>query len=91
MITDLKYFRADKKIELWQEVTFFGIYAGLGLLLYCLAVYIVWEKLKFSKKWMIIITFLTLIGVWFGRVLRWNSWDIFLNPSKIISFFTNLF
>ncbi len=91
MITDLKYFRADKKVDLWQEVAFFGIYAFLGFLLYGVAVYILWEKLKFGKKWMAIITVLTIIGVLIGRVLRWNSWDVFTDPGKIISFFTNLF
>jgi len=91
LITDLKYFRADKTTGLWQEIVFFSIYTFMGLLLYGLAVYIVWDKLRFGKRWLVMITILSVIGVIIGRFLRWNSWDVFTNPDKIISFFINLF
>lgn len=91
LITDLKYFKGDKTTHILHELTFFGIYTLMGFLLYGLAIYIVWEKIRFRKIWLIIITVLSIIGVLIGRVLRWNSWDVFTDPGKIISFITNLF
>lgn len=31
----------------------------------------------------VVIVFLSGIGIYLGRFLRWNSWDVFLNPIKV--------
>ena len=91
MITDLKYFRNDESTSLLHELLFFSLFGLSGILLFGLAVYLVWLKYKFGKKWFAIITSLAIIGVVIGRVLRWNSWDVFTNPQKLLSFFMDLF
>lgn len=91
MVTDLKYFRADKETTLLHEIVFFSLFGITGILLFGLAVHLVWLKTKFNKAWLGIITGLSIFGVVIGRVLRWNSWDIFTDPQKILSFFMDLF
>lgn len=91
MVTDLKYFRADKTTALWHEVLFFTLFGLVGILLFVLSVYLVWLKYKFNKKWLAIIIGLSIIGVVAGRILRWNSWDIFTDPQKILTDIMNLF
>jgi len=91
MITDVKYFRADKTTSLMHEVVFFTLFSVSGLLLYILAVHLVWLKYKFNKKWLALITGLAIIGVVAGRLFRWNSWEVFTNPQKLLSDLINLF
>ncbi len=91
MVTDLKYFRADKTTALWHEVLFYTLFGLIGIFLFVLSVYLVWLKYRFNKKWMAIITGLSIVGVVAGRVLRWNSWDIFTAPQKILTDIINLF
>jgi len=91
MLTDLKYFGADKTTSLIQEVVFFSLFGIAGIILYGLSVYLVWLRYKFNKKWLAIITSLAIIGVAAGRLLRWNSWEVFTNPQKLLSDFINLF
>ncbi len=91
MVTDLKYFRSDGGTSIFHEIIFFTLFGIVGVLLYILSVYLVFLKYRFSKRWLGIITVLAIIGVIIGRVLRWNSWDIFTNPEKILTYFLNLF
>lgn len=91
MITDLKYFGADKTTSFIHDIVFYALFFIAGLVLYTLAVYLVWLKYKFGKKWFVFITSLTIIGVGIGRVLRWNSWDVFTEPQKILTDIINLF
>lgn len=91
LVTDIKYFRMDKTTTLLHEIVFFSLFSLLGILLYYFAVYLVWLKYKFSKKWLIFITGIAIIGVIIGRVLRWNSWDVFTDPQKILSYFASFF
>ncbi|MEM6319950.1 MAG: DUF1361 domain-containing protein [Bacteroidota bacterium] len=83
LVTDIKYYGADRMVAWWQDVLFFGAIALIGILLYLLALKLVQQRFGFSKRGTILITILSLIGVIIGRILRWNSWDVFLNPDKI--------
>ena len=91
MVTDLKYFRNDETTTLFYEIIFYALFAIAGILLYLLAVHLVWLKYKFTKIWLGLITGLAIIGVVVGRVLRWNSWDVFTDPQKMLSDLINLF
>lgn len=39
---------------------------------------------KYAQYLVFILCFLTAFGIYLGRVLRWNSWDILSNPSGLI-------
>lgn len=48
---------------------------------------IVFESLGKWASWLFVITVLGLssVGIYLGRFLRWNSWDIFLQPHSLIA------
>ena len=91
MVTDFKYIGIDDKTSFLHEIVFFSLFCLSGILLYLLSVRLVWLKYRFRKIWFVIITGVAIIGVVAGRVLRWNSWDIFTDPQKILSDLSNLF
>ncbi len=91
MVTDIKYFGRDEGMTLLYDIIFYALFAIAGIVLYLLAVHLVWLKYKFTKKWLGLITVLAIIGVVVGRIFRWNSWDIFTDPQKMLSDFINLF
>lgn len=56
--------------------------------------YIMLNKHLFNiskNKYYCIITFLSAMGVYLGRVLRWNSWDILRDPSGLVMDSIHLF
>jgi len=61
-----------------------------GLLLFFLSVYDMQKhlltRITSSFTWFITITVLLLsgFGIYLGRFLRWNSWDIITNPQLIM-------
>lgn len=85
MLTDVKYFGSYEELSLWQDIVFFSCFLILGLSLYFLAVLMVWIKLRFSRIWFLGLTFIMIIGVIIGRVLRWNSWDVFSYPFELLT------
>lgn len=89
IITDLLHLKARFPVPLWYDVLMIFSFAWTGLLLgYCslLEVQIFLKKL-FSTTFTWFITgfaiFLCSLGIYIGRFQRWNSWDLFSNPSAL--------
>lgn len=97
MITDLIHIQATSPIVLYDAIiifslamlsVFFGFYS-IGL------VYVIWEQ-KIGIIWTRIIIgasiLLSSFGIYLGRILRLNSWDIFTKPIQTIELiFQHLF
>lgn len=79
----------------WYDAALIGIFALLGLIAgyYLLALLerkftlLHWGKYKITGT----LFFLTALGVYLGRVLRWNSWDVIHRPLEILEDVMNLF
>jgi uncharacterized membrane protein len=91
IITDLFHLGMSNKAPLWFDLVLILSYAGTGLLLGFISL-IDMEKILSSffskgKIVLIIISFLFLsgFGVYIGRFLRWNSWDVINNPVPLLS------
>ncbi len=99
IITDLVHLKEKTNIPLWFDVILFFSAAVNGLLLAFTSLYQVelFLQLKFNSRRTKFILysclFISSFGVYIGRFLRWNSWDIFLNPFQffieIIQLFIN--
>ncbi len=91
ILTDLQHIRLSSLQSVWFDVLLILSFAINGLIAGFASL---WEMQKllcvrFSKKIGNAIIYIILLlcgfGIYLGRVLRWNSWDILQNPTDILS------
>ena len=94
LITDIIHLGASHTAPLWIDsiLLFSSAYIGVFLGLYSLSHIEHIFLLRFGriKANLIILLaiFLSSFGIYIGRFLRWNSWDLFVNSKN---FFVNIF
>lgn len=94
IITDLLHLKISPNYLLWLDVLVVSSFALNGLLMFSLSLLDMETLLnKFLKRKqtnfvMICILFLSGFGVYLGRFLRYNSWEILQNP---LSLFNDIF
>jgi uncharacterized membrane protein len=98
IITDLIHLTSKKAAPIWYDGAIVFSAALTGLLMGLLSLYLIHQLIKQHlnpvTSWMMISSLiaLTSFGVYLGRVLRWNSWDLFTRPfSLFISIYESLF
>lgn len=90
IITDLMHLRLNPDSYLWLDILVVTSFACNGLLLFYLSVLDMKNILKaYIKKpvndiLLIILLFLSSFGIYLGRFLRYNSWEILSNPKYLI-------
>ena len=91
IVTDVVHLRAGEHVSLVYDVPMLGVFAGTGLILGFLSLYLVQSvvRARFGEAagWLLVgpTIGLTAIGVYLGRVLRWNSWDAIVRPEHRIA------
>ena len=89
IVTDLLHLKSRYPIPKWYDLMVLVSFAWTGLMLGFLSLY---EIQRFLKKrlhsklaWLftILAIFLCAFGIYLGRFLRWNSWDIITNPTTL--------
>jgi len=97
LLTDLLHLRPRNTIPYWYDVTMFASFAWTGLLLGLISLYPIHQ---FFKKYLpkplehgliVLLIFLCSLGIYIGRFLRWNSWDIIYRPKGLITDLHNIF
>jgi uncharacterized membrane protein len=90
ILTDLVHLgQPSEVVPLWFDVILVVWFAWTGLLLGILSLYFMQEIVhrEFGRAvgWVFVVvgSFLSGLGIYMGRVLRWNSWDIISSPSDI--------
>ena len=92
LITDLIHLRLRESIPLWYDVLLLSTFAWIGLLLTLLSVRNIHRKLQtyFSPLTLSLGIFLLFIssgfGIYLGRFMRWNSWDVFFRPVYMLHY-----
>jgi uncharacterized membrane protein len=88
IITDLYYMRNHAVRTFWYDLFMILVFAWTGLVFGFLSLdnmKKLWDR-KLSKVKSIVITcillFICAFGIYLGRHLRWNSWDIFFEPGE---------
>ena len=90
IITDLVHLRERNNIPLWFDVILIFSAAINGLIMAFISLYQVelFLQLRFNNKKTNLILysclFISSFGIYIGRFLRWNSWDIFFNPFQFL-------
>lgn len=89
ILTDLFHLRYQSSVPLWYDLIMIVAYAWTGLLYGFISLMKV-EKLLKEKlaSWQVqvlipVLLLLTGFGIYLGRFLRWNSWDILSAPGKL--------
>lgn len=91
IITDLLHLKERNNIPLWYDVILIFSTAANGLLIayVSLSQVEIFLKLKFHKNKagliLLVCLLLSSFGIYLGRFLRWNSWDIIMNPLGLFS------
>ena len=90
IITDLFHLGSFNRMPLWFELTVILSFAWNGLLLGILSVHhiekLIAGSLPGGTRFLFIypVMFLNALGVYIGRYMRFNSWDVITNPFQLI-------
>lgn len=97
LITDLIHIGANVLVPFWFDVillslcAYIGLYLGLNSLFYIEQILLL--KFNSGKTNFIIVVYILIssFGIYLGRFLRFNSWDVFFKPKFIINDVSNIF
>jgi uncharacterized membrane protein len=93
MLTDFQHlatWRSD--VPVWYDVMLLIWFSFTGLLLGMVSLFLMQEVIRREfGRWVgwgfvALVAGLSSVGVYVGRFLRWNSWDIFSNPAGMAQF-----
>lgn len=90
MVTDLLHLRPLADVPLWYDLIMLFSFALTGLFLGFLSLNLVQtmvvRRWGSAAGWLFVVISLGLsgLGVYIGRFLRWNSWDIFIAPARLL-------
>lgn len=97
ILTDLFHLHERDGMPKWFDLIMILSFAWAGLLFGFMSLFqiesILLEKLSTAKTRIIIVLllFISSFGVYIGRFLRWNSWDIISNPMALFADITDRF
>ena len=86
IITDFKHLVPSASVPLWVDIVVIAAPAWTGMLLGFISLYLVQAVVRdlagARVAWTAAVAVLGLasFGIYLGRVLRWNSWDVLANP-----------
>lgn len=86
IVTDFIHLHARPGAPLWFDIALFTSFAGTGLLLGYASTAEVQRVLRdrfgAAAAWVVVVGSLVLsgFGIYLGRFLRWNSWDVVADP-----------
>ena len=97
MVTDLIHLELETNIPKWFDALLLFTSSVLGLIMAFISLFRVEKFLRnfYQQKnveiIIAVILFFGSFGVYLGRFLRWNSWDIIRNPLGLLSAVTERF
>lgn len=92
ILTDLIHLRHRPPVPLWYDLALILSYALTGLLLGYTSLAVVQRIVarRFGKAtgWLVAITAMGLsgFGIYLGRFLRWNSWEVLTRPAPLFAY-----
>lgn len=90
IVTDFWHLQERAPIPMWYDIGLLSAFAWTGLFLAVFSLRtmqrLVRHYVGFILSWLFVIAILGLggLGVYLGRFLRWNSWDLFLRPRGVL-------
>jgi uncharacterized membrane protein len=90
IVTDLIHLQIESMVPKWFDAVLLFSASFVGLLMAFISLYrveLLLQKMvnkKLLSPLILLILFLGSFGVYLGRFLRWNSWDIIRNPFQLL-------
>jgi len=90
LVTDFGLLRQIADMPVWFDVALLTTFAWTGLLLGFASVYLVQRSVQrlagAVAGWCVAVGALALsgVGIYLGRELRWNSWDLLVQPGSVL-------
>ena len=90
IVTDFRHLGDLTGKAFWYEGLLIGTAASTGLLLGFISLYLIQTIVRrvagarFAWFFVFVSLVLSSVGVYLGRVLRWNSWDVFVRPGSLL-------
>ena len=90
IVTDFVHLRYQPPVPLWFDILMIASFAWTGLCLGYLSLYLMQEvaRDRFGRwaSWGFVVVMLLVgsLGVYLGRFLRWNSWDVVRHPRWLL-------
>lgn len=91
IVTDLLHLKSRSPIPKWYDMMVLVSFAWTGLMLGFLSLYEIQlflrRRLYAKLSWILTVSAIILcaFGIYLGRFLRWNSWDVITNPSTLLN------
>jgi uncharacterized membrane protein len=91
IITDLVHLHQGTLMPIWFDLLLILSFAITGMLLFFISLNDVFLLIKqhfsIKKAWFltVFVLFLSSFGIYLGRYLRWNSWDIMHRPQLLLN------
>jgi uncharacterized membrane protein len=89
ILTDLQHLFTTSGAPLWYDVILMIWFSWTGLLLGLVSLYLMHDIIhrNFGRWWgwvfVLIVSVLSSFGVYLGRFIRFNSWDVFNDPTEV--------
>jgi uncharacterized membrane protein len=90
IITDFIHLHYSTSTLIWLDIFILFTFSVTGLLLSIISLNDIYKiiilkwNIKFANYFSIVVTFLCGFGIYLGRFLRLNSWDMFTSPITVI-------
>ncbi len=90
ILTDLFHLSHNSSMPIWFDLVLIMAYAWTGLLYGFLSLWDLEEVLSrhMNRRWIPVVSvsfmFLGSFGIYLGRFLRWNSWDVINQPGNLL-------
>ena len=90
LITDLLHLKSDPGVPTWYDLALFLFFAWNGLMLGYASLLdvqcVLTQRFNHFVGWLTAVGSLVLgsFGIYLGRFLRWNSWDLLFSPQELI-------
>ncbi len=91
LVTDFVHLRSRAPIPIWFDIGMLAIFAWGGCFLAVASLRtmqaLVAGYLGGLASWLFVVAVIGLngMGIYLGRFLRWNSWDLFLDPRGVLA------
>lgn len=92
VVTDSIHIVLSSSSLIWYDSLLFFLFGWIGLFLGMLSLFHVHKYLQIHLSHLIseisifAICFISSFGIYLGRFERWNSWDVFINPLRLLRY-----